>query len=81
LDTREYEVEFPDGTMDTYSANIVAENLYSQVDTEGKQYQVLSEIIDHRTNGHAVSIDDAFITDKYSNQHRRKTTMGWEMLI
>jgi hypothetical protein len=81
LDTREYEVEFPDGTMDTYSANIIAENLYSQVDTEGKQYQVISEIIDHRTNGHAVSIDDAFITDKYGNQHRRKTTMGWEMLI
>jgi hypothetical protein len=81
LDTREYEVEFPDGTMDTYSANIIAENLYSQVDTEGKQYQVISEIIDHRTNGHAVSIDDAFITDKHGNQRRRKTTMGWEMLI
>jgi hypothetical protein len=48
----------------------IAVNLYSQVDTEGKQYQVLSEIIDHRTNGHAVSIDDVFITDKYGNQHR-----------
>jgi hypothetical protein len=67
--------------MDTYSANMIAENLYSQVDTEGKQYQVLSEIIYHRTNGHAVSIDDAFITDKYGNKHQRKTTMGWEMLI
>jgi hypothetical protein len=28
-----------------------------------------------------VSIDGAFITDKYGNQHRRKTSMGWEMLI
>jgi hypothetical protein len=81
LDTREYFVEFPDGTMDTYSANIVAGNLYSQVDTEAKQYQVISEIIDHRTNGHAVSIDDAFISDKYGKQHRHKTTIGWELLI
>jgi hypothetical protein len=69
LDTREYEVEFPDGTMDTYSANIIAENLFAQVDTEGRQYQVISEIIDHHKNSHAVSIDDAFIADKYGNQH------------
>jgi Reverse transcriptase (RNA-dependent DNA polymerase) len=67
--------------MDTYSANIIAENLFAQVDTEGRQYQVISEIIDHRKNSHEVSIDDAFIADKYGNQHRRKTTMGWEMLI
>jgi hypothetical protein len=74
LDTREYEVEFPDGSLDTYTANMIAENLYSQVDTQGRQYQVMDEITDHRTNGHAVSVDDAFITDKYGNKHRRKTT-------
>jgi hypothetical protein len=62
-------------------ANLIAENLYAQVDTEGQQYQVMDEIIDHQTNGHAVSIDDAFITDKYSNQHRHKTINGWELLI
>jgi hypothetical protein len=37
--------------------------------------------IDHCINGHVVSIDDAFITDKYSNQHRHKTTNSWELLI
>jgi hypothetical protein len=35
LDTREYEVEFQDGSTDTFTANVVAENLYSQVDDEG----------------------------------------------
>jgi hypothetical protein len=45
-------------------ANLIAENLYAQVDTEGRQYQVMDEI-----------------TDKYSNQHRRKTANGWELLI
>jgi hypothetical protein len=78
IHTREYEFEFlDDSTMDMYSANRIAENLYSQVDAEGNQYQVISEIVDHRTNGHAVSIYDAFITDKYGNQHRQKNTMGW----
>jgi hypothetical protein len=81
LDTREYEVEFPDGSIDTYTANMIAENLYSQIDTDGRQYQIVDEIVDHRTNGHAVSVDDAFITDKYGNSHRRKTTRGWELSV
>jgi hypothetical protein len=35
LDTRENEVEFPNGSLDTYTANLITENLYAQVDTEG----------------------------------------------
>jgi hypothetical protein len=30
LDTRKYKVEFPDGSTDTYSTNLIADNLYSQ---------------------------------------------------
>ena len=48
LDTREYIVEFDDGTQDRYFANTIAENLWSQCDTEGRQFQVISEIVDHR---------------------------------
>ena len=32
LDTREYELEFDDGTTKIYSSNIVMENIYIQVD-------------------------------------------------
>jgi hypothetical protein len=35
LDTREYQVEFPDGSTAAYAANVIAENLYSQVEDEG----------------------------------------------
>jgi hypothetical protein len=38
LDTRTYEIEFPDGGSDEYIANMIAENLYSQCDIEGRQY-------------------------------------------
>ncbi len=54
LDTCLYEVEFPDGSTEAIAANLIAENMLSQVDDEGRSYSVLSEIVDHRTNGHAI---------------------------
>jgi hypothetical protein len=78
LDTREYEVEFPDGSIDVLTANTIAESLYSQVDEEGRSYSILSEIIDHRKDGNAISGDDAKIpgTDRL-----RWTTKGWQLLV
>jgi hypothetical protein len=64
LNAREYEVEYPDGSTETYTTNMISENLYSQIDTEGKQYQIVYKDIDHRTKGHAIFVGDAFITDK-----------------
>jgi hypothetical protein len=78
LDTREYEVEFPDGSADILTANAIAESLYSQVDDEGRRYAILSEIVDHRKDGNAVSADDAFIP---GTRHRKRTTRGWQLLV
>ena len=36
LDTREYDIELEDGTMDRIFANKIAANIYSQVDDEGR---------------------------------------------
>ncbi len=55
LDTREYIVEFEDGTFDSYFANTIAENLFSQCDAEGRQFNTIRDIIDHKTDGHALS--------------------------
>jgi len=41
IDTRVYEVEFPDGTIADYSANVIAEALYSQVDADGNRFLLL----------------------------------------
>ena len=35
LDTRVYDVMFPDGAVCQYGENIIAENMYSQVDSSG----------------------------------------------
>ena len=32
LDTQAYEVEFEDGSMSTYSENVIAESMYAQCD-------------------------------------------------
>jgi hypothetical protein len=61
LDTREYEVEFPDGSIDVLTVNAIAESLYSQDDKEGRSYLILSKIMDHRKDGNAISGDNAKI--------------------
>ena len=47
FDTRMYEVKFPDGSTDVMTTNLIAENLYSQVDKEGETFTVMKEILDH----------------------------------
>jgi hypothetical protein len=73
LDTRTYEIDFPDGRSDEYT--VIAENMYAQCDIEGRQYNLMEGIIDHRTNGHAVAPADMYIKHG-SNKKVRKTTKG-----
>ena len=81
LDTRIYEVEFPDGHRSSLAANAIAENLYAQVDEEGNRHVLFDEIIDHRTNGKEVKQQDAFVVASNGNKRRRETTLGWEILV
>jgi len=56
LDTRLYEVEFVDGTIGTYAANVIAESMFAQCDAEGNQHVLLEEIVDHKADDQAVSL-------------------------
>jgi hypothetical protein len=42
-----YEVEFPDGELKEYAANILAENMLSQVD-QGHNLMLMRDIIDYK---------------------------------
>ena len=55
LDTRSYEVEFPDGDDAEFNANVIAENMFLQCDDAGNQYRLMYRIVDHKSNGKAVS--------------------------
>ena len=67
LKTRQYEVEFPDSSTEEYHANIIAKNLYAQVDTEGCQYLMLQEISDHKKDEMVIPISEGLITTKSGN--------------
>jgi hypothetical protein len=84
LDTREYyEVEFQDGaSTDTFTANIIAESMYSQVDKDGNSYSLISEIVNHKSDGStAVRTDDGFEVTTYGPQRHWHTTRGWKLLV
>jgi Reverse transcriptase (RNA-dependent DNA polymerase) len=80
LDSRVYEVEFSDGQVLEYSANLIAENLYSQVDEEGHHQVMIDEIIDHQSDASAVKPDDGWVTVR-GRKSRRITTKGWKLCV
>ena len=81
LDTCQYEVSFPDGSTQSYTANTIAKNLHAQIDDEGRQFSILKEIVDHRSNNSAIQISDGWTTTSKGNRSCKRTTRGWELLV
>ena len=76
----EYAVEFTDRSSENF-VNVIAECMYAQIDSEGNQYQLLSEITDHRSNQSAIQIADGFTTSRNGNRVPKSTTRGWSLLV
>ena len=81
LDTRQYVVEFEDGAQEHYTANLIAENMYTQVDKQGKEFALMSEIVDHASDATAIGADDGFYLDRYGKTKPKMTTRGWKLLV
>jgi hypothetical protein len=81
LDTRRYEIELSDGTMEEYNANVIAENLFSQVDSEGRKYVLMKEISDHRKEEMAIPISDRWLQLGNGQKVQKRTTRGWQLLV
>lgn len=81
LNTTVYDVMFPDGAVQQYAANTIAENIFSQVDEEGYRFQLLDHIIDHKKDHTAVEKGDAYVYDKKGNKSLRRTTKGHYFLV
>jgi hypothetical protein len=60
-------------------ANAIAENIYTQVDEEGRHFVLLKEISDHQKSDEVVSIDNGFVIVN-GQQKPKRTTKGWELL-
>ena len=74
-------MELEDGTTEEFYANVIAENIFSQVDSEGNQYVLMKEISDHRKDETAVPISDGWVEMSNGRKFRKKTTRGWQLLV
>ena len=81
LNTSIYNVETPDGNIMEYSANIIAENLYNQVDDDGYNYNLLYEIIGHRRTEDAIPIEKGYYETRTGIKRRVITTRGWQLEV
>ena len=77
-----YDVEFPNGQVKEYAASIIAENMLTQVDSDGMSTTLMEAIVDHRRDDEkALQHHDKYVQTKNGRRHLRKTTKGWELLI
>lgn len=77
-----YDVEFPDGTVKEYGANIIAENMVSQVDADGFSLTMMEGIVGHEMDtAVAIPKHDKHIVTRSGQKRLRKTTKGWKLLV
>ena len=81
LNTLMYDVEFPDGNIKKYAANIIAENVLVNCDSEGFYSSQMSCIVDHKCDGSAVPMEQKYIKSKNGQMKLRQTTVGWSFNI
>ena len=76
LNTLVYDVEFNDGTVREYSANVIAQNMYEQVDSEGFSYNVLDSIVDYKMDSTALMPHQTHVYTRSGQKRLRKSTKG-----
>ena len=81
LDSRLYKIEFRDGKVDKMIANVIAENLFCQIDDEGKKHLMIDKIIDHWVDNTTIPFGKGTYKTKYGATFDKRTTCGWEICV
>ena len=77
-----YEVEFNDGTIKEYSANVITDNMVQQVDSEGFILTLMEGIADYKKDSDtAINKHVKYIVTRRSQRKLQKTTSGWKLLV
>ena len=80
LNTLVYECEFDDGTIKEYAANVIASNIYEEGDADGFSTSLMSKIVDHKSSGEAITMENKYVTTRTGTRQMRQTTVGWSLL-
>ena len=73
LDTSVYEVEFEDGAVEKYHANVIAENIYSRIDEYGTNRYVLDEVLEHKADDTALKQSEGFTVGRRGEKVPKQT--------
>jgi hypothetical protein len=81
FDTCIYEFQFPDGHSEEFTANTIAECLYSQVDNEWNQYLLIDEIINWQITNESLNEENELQISSNNKIYKCRTTKGWELCV
>jgi hypothetical protein len=81
LDDRMYEVEYNNETLETLAANVLAENILSQVDDEGYRHLTIDKITKHRVTSDAIPKSQGTYVTESGVTRRKRTTRGWQLYV
>ena len=81
LDTREYIVEFEDGTQAELAANVIAQSMYAQCDPEGNAYVLFDSIVDYKRDSTAMNKNDQVARKADGRTYMRRSTVGWKLCV
>ena len=81
FNTLVYDVDFPDGSVKKYAANVIVENLLAQCDPDEPYTNVMEVILDHKSDEKAVPMSEKYFTIKQGRSNMRQSTMGWSFQI
>jgi hypothetical protein len=83
LNTMIYEVAFPDGQLKELAANVVAENMLTQVDSDGFSLTMMESVTGCQKDEAAAvpKINKHVTTTSGQKKRLRKTTAGWSPLV
>ena len=79
--SRVCQVEFPDGAYREYTANLIAESLYSSVDQDGQTFSLMQNIIDHQFNDDAIPKEQSWTIMPSGSKKRKITTAGCDLCV
>jgi len=60
--------------MSPFMANLIVENMYTQLDAHGNQHLLFKAIVDH-------SYDESAALWEEDQHHQQKTTKGWTLVV
>ena len=81
LNSNIYEVEFLDGEIKEFAANILAETCLYQVDPNGHHSRLLDCITNVRYDDRGITKADGYNPAKQGQLKSRQTTIGWHFKI